>query len=157
MTSRSRAWRARLSALAALAAAAPAAAETAWEHRASADPATKAMRHTVQTRLDYDGSSATFAYVCARGVLVLTVAASWPIAAVLRYRFPPADWQWIEGRAVAPSTIVFDGKPALDLFHSLLAERAIVLRLPGPKSMTEKPLSLEGFAEKAKALKESCL
>ncbi len=140
-----------------LGAAAARAAGGEWSYNKRLDLATRLAYHTLQTRLDYEGATVTLAFICARGAIIVTLAASAPVAAILRYKFPPAEWQWIEGKAVTASTIVFDGQPALDLFKAVLAERELVLRIPGPKSMSEKALSLDGVAEKAAPLKDDCL
>src|SRR5581483_1698323 len=85
----------------------PAGAATIWEYAKFRDAETGSDRHTVQTKIEYDGAVAALAFVCARGHLVLTVVATWPIAAVLRYRFPPEAAQWMGGNTPVPSSAVF--------------------------------------------------
>src|SRR6185503_19178572 len=90
--------------------AAPTRAATIWEYGKFRDSETGTDRHTVQTKIEYDGAVAALAFVCARGHLVLTVVATWPIAAVLRYRFPPEAAQWMGGNTPVPSSAVFQGE-----------------------------------------------
>ncbi len=140
----------------ALALAAPSPAATVWEYAKFRDPQTGADRHTVQTRIEYGGAVAALAFVCARGHLVLTVVATWPIASVLRYRFPPEAAQWMGGNRPVPSTAVFQGEEVRNLFETALIRRELMVRIPGPRTIVEKTLPLDGFAEKAKPLIEAC-
>lgn len=142
--------------LVAFAAPAPAAAATLWEYAQFRDSESGTMRHTVQTKIEYDGAVAALAFVCARGNLVLTVVATWPIAAALRYRFPPESAQWIGGSTPVPSSAVFQGADVRKLFDTALLRRELMIRIPGPRTITEKTLELEGFAAKAGPLKEAC-
>ncbi|MCW5771060.1 MAG: hypothetical protein KIT16_05435 [Rhodospirillaceae bacterium] len=139
-----------------LAAMAPAAAETVWEYAKFPDPDTGDIRHTVQTKIDYDGAVAALAFVCVRGNLLLTVVATWPIAPILRYRFPPEAPRWIMGRAPVPSSVVFQGEEARKLFATALIRQALLVRIPGPRTVVEKTLDLQPFREKAKPLVEAC-
>ncbi len=132
------------------------AADTLWEYRQIRDSDTGTFRHTLQTRLEYDQAIAALAFVCARRNLVLTVVASWPIAAVLRYRFATEPWQWIEGSSPVASTAVFQGPPVRELFAAVQAKKEVTIRLLGPKSMVEKTISLEDFEHKAAPLKQNC-
>jgi hypothetical protein len=156
------AWRYMLAAacmaaaLGAPAARAQVAAKTVWEYGKFRDPDTGGDRHTVQTRIEYDGAVAAIAFVCARGHLVLTVVATWPIAAVLRYRFPPEAAQWLGGNTPVPSSAVFQGDAVKKLFETALVRRELMVRIPGPRTIVEKTLALDDFAEKAKPLKEAC-
>jgi hypothetical protein len=153
-----RAWAALVSAFAL--AAAPAQAEapkTVWEYGKFPDSQTREIRHTVQTKIEYDGAVVSFAFVCARGRLVLTIVATWPIAAALRYRFPPEAPQWIGGNTPVPSSAVFQGPEVKKLFETALVRREIMVRIPGPRTITEKTLELDGFAEKAQPLKDACI
>lgn len=156
--SRSRAWQRTLSAavFGVLAAAANVGAETQWEYRQIRDGDSGTYRHTLQTRLEYDQAIAALAFVCARRNLVLTVVASWPIAAVIRYRFPPEPWQWLEGSSPVASTAVFQGAGVRELFSAVQARKEVVVRLLGPKAMAEKTVSLEDFGQKATPLKQNC-
>jgi hypothetical protein len=153
-------WRSALRAVAAsallLAQMAPAPAATVWEYAKFRDPETGGDRHTVQTRIEYDGAVAAIAFVCARGHLVLTVVATWPIAAALRYRFPPESGEWIGGATPVPSTAVFQGEPVKKIFEAALIRQELVVRIPGPRTIMEKTLALDGFAAKAQPLKEAC-
>jgi hypothetical protein len=142
--------------LAVLCAAAPASAATIWEYAKFRDTQGGADRHTVQTKLDYEGAVVALAFVCARGHLVLTVVATWPISNILRYRFPPEGVQWMEGNTPVPSSAVFQGEEVKKLFETFLIRREIMVRIPGPRTVFEKTLELEGFAEKAKPLIEAC-
>lgn len=129
---------------------------TLWEYGMFRDSESGQMRHTVQTRIEYDGAVAAFAFVCARGNLVLTVVATWPIAAALRYRFPPEGPQWIGGSTPVPSSAVFQGEEVRKIFDTALERRELMIRIPGPRTVTERTLELEGFAAKAQPLKEAC-
>ena len=153
-------WRTALGAAAAaallLAAMAPAPATTVWEYGKFRDPETGSDRHTVQTKIEYDGAMAAIAFVCARGHLVLTVVATWPIAGALRYRFPPETAQWIDGATPVPSTAVFQGEPVKKIFETALIRQELIVRIPGPRTIMEKTLALDGFPEKAQPLKEAC-
>lgn len=152
---------ARCAALLAVAcAAAPATAQakgaTVWEYAKFRDSQTGTDRHTVQTKIDYGDAVAALAFVCARGRLVLTVVSTWPITNILRYRFPPEAAQWIEGNTPVPSSAVFQGDDVKKLFETVLVRREMMIRIPGPRTVVEKTLDLEGFAEKAKPLVEAC-
>ena len=146
--------------LAAACAAAPAAAETkaatVWEYAKFRDSQTGTDRHTVQTKIEYEEAVVAVAFVCARGRLVLTVVSTWPISNVLRYRFPPEGAQWIQGSTPVPSSAVFQGDKVKTLFETTLVRREMMIRIPGPRTVVERTLDLEGFAEKAKPLIESC-
>lgn len=139
-----------------LAPAAPAPGATIWEYGKFHDSETGGERHTVQTRIEYDGAAAALAFVCVRGNLVLTVVATWPIAAVLRYRFPPEAAQWMGGNTPVPSSAVFQGAEVRKLFDTALVRRELMVRIPGPRTITEKTLELDSFAEKARPLIEAC-
>jgi hypothetical protein len=134
----------------------PAGAKTEWEYAKFPESATGEIRHTVQTRIQYDGAAAALAFVCARGRLVMTVVATWPIAAVLRYRFPPEAAEWIGGSTPVPSSAVFEGAAVRKLFETALVRRELLVRIPGPRTITEKTLELDGFAEKAQPVKDAC-
>lgn len=136
---------------------APAPAATVWEYAKFRDPETGGDRHTVQTKIEYDGAMAAIAFVCARGHLVLTVVATWPIAAALRYRFPPEAGEWIGGATPVPSTAVFQGEPVKKIFEAALIRQELIVRIPGPRTIMEKTLALDGFPEKAQPLKEACI
>jgi hypothetical protein len=155
-----RLWRtalgAALAAAAAFAATAPALAATVWEYAKFRDPETGGDRHTVQTKIEYEGAVAAIAFVCARGHLVLTVVATWPIAAALRYRFPPESGDWIGGATPVPSTAVFQGEPVKKIFEAALIRQELIVRIPGPRTIMEKTLTLDGFPAKAQPLKEAC-
>ncbi len=140
----------------AFALAAPSSAATVWEYAKFRDSETGSDRHTVQTKIEYDGAVAALAFVCARGRLVLTVVATWPIAAVLRYRFPPEAAQWMGGNTPVPSSAVFQGEEVRKLFDTALVRRELMIRIPGPRTITEKTLELRDFAEKAQPLTEAC-
>src|SRR5689334_13821411 len=146
-------WRPALGAAAAaallLAAIAPAPAATVWEYAKFRDPETGGDRHTVQTKIEYEGAVAAIAFVCARGRLVLTVVATWPIAAALRYRFPPEGAQWIGGTTPVPSSAVFQGEPVKKLFETALIRQEMIVRIPGPRTIMEKTLALDDFPAKA--------
>jgi len=129
---------------------------TVWEYAKFRDPETGGDRHTVQTKIEYEGAEAALAFVCARGRLVLTVAATWPIAAILRYRFPPETAQWIGGNTPVPSSAVFQGEAVRKLFDTALVRRELMIRIPGPRTIVEKTLELDDFAAKAQPLKEAC-
>ena len=133
-----------------------AAAATKWEYAQRRDSESGQMRHTLQTKIEYDGAVVALAFVCARGNLVLTVVATWPIAAALRYRFPPEGPQWIGGSTPVPSSAVFQGEDVRKIFDTALERREIIIRIPGPRTVTEKTLELEEFAAKAQPLKEAC-
>lgn len=135
---------------------APADAATIWEYGKFRDSETGSDRHTVQTKIEYDGAVAALAFVCARGHLVLTVVATWPIAAVLRYRFPPEAAQWMGGNTPVPSSAVFQGEEVRKLFDTALIRRELMVRIPGPRTIVEKTLELDDFAAKAQPLKEAC-
>jgi len=140
------------------AAAGPAGAtSTLWEYAKLRDTESGQMRHTVQTKIEYDGAVVALAFVCARGHLVLTIVATWPIAAALRYRFPPESAQWIGGTTPVPSSAVFQGEVVRKIFDTALERREIMIRIPGPRTITEKTLELEDFAAKAQPLKEACV
>ena len=142
---------------AAFAAAFPASAtSTQWEYAKFRDSESGQMRHTVQTKIEYDGAVVALAFVCARGNLVLTVVATWPIAAALRYRFPPEAPQWIGGSTPVPSSAVFQGEDVRKIFDTALERRELMIRIPGPRTITERTLELEEFAAKAQPLKEAC-
>jgi len=143
-------------AVAALALAAPARSGTVWEYAKFRDSATGTDRHTIQTKIEYEGAVAALAFVCARGHLVLTVVATWPISNILRFRFPPESAQWISGNMPVPSSAVFQGDEVKTLFETALIRRHLLVRIPGPRTIVEKTLDLEGFAEKAKPLIEAC-
>ena len=148
---------AQAAAAAALLAGAPSAgAETIWEYAKFRDSQTGTDRHTVQTKIEYDDAVAALAFVCARGRLVLTVVSTWPISSVLRYRFPPESAQWMQGDTPVPSSAVFQGAEVKKLFETALVRRELLIRIPGPRTVVEKTLLLEGFAEKAKPLMEDC-
>lgn len=131
-------------------------AATLWEYAKFRDSQTGTDRHTVQTRIEYGETVAALAFVCARGRLVLTVVATWPISNVLRYRFPPETAQWMQGDTPVPSSAVFQGEKVKKLFETALVRREMMIRIPGPRTVVEKTLALEGFAEKAKPLMEDC-
>jgi hypothetical protein len=158
-----RLWRTALGAAMATAAApalaetTPVPAATVWEYGKYRDPETGGDRHTVQTRIEYDGAVAAIAFVCARGHLVLTVVATWPIAAALRYRFPPEAAEWIGGATPVPSTAVFQGEPVKKIFETALIRQEMMVRIPGPRTIMEKTLTLDGFPAKAQPLKEACV
>lgn len=139
-----------------LCAAAPACAATIWEYAKFRDPQSGADRHTVQTKIQYDGAVAALAFVCARGQLVLTVVATWPISNILRYRFPPEAAQWMGGSTPVSSSAVFQGDDVKKLFETALIRREMMVRIPGPRTIVEKTLELEGFPEKARPLVEAC-
>jgi hypothetical protein len=42
------------------------------------------------------------------------------------------------------------------LFETVLIRREMMIRIPGPRTVVEKTLELEGFAEKAKPLIAEC-
>ncbi|HEY7610922.1 MAG TPA: hypothetical protein VIF14_16960 [Alphaproteobacteria bacterium] len=134
----------------------PARSGTIWEYAKFRDSATGADRHTVQTKIEYDGTVAALAFVCARGELVLTVVATWPISNILRYRFPPEAAQWMSGNTPVPSSAVFQGPDVKKLFETALIRRELMVRIPGPRTIEEKTLELEGFADKAKPLVDAC-
>lgn len=136
--------------------AAPAGAQTTWEYAQTRDPENGSIRHTLQVKLDYNGAMAALAFVCARGMLVLSVVSTWPITNVLRFRFPPEEVQWISGMTPVPSSAVFQGAAVRKLFETAMVRREIYVRIPGPRTLNEKALSLEGFAEKGQALKQAC-
>jgi hypothetical protein len=140
----------------AIAPAQAASAKTEWEYAKFPDSQTGDVRHTVQTKIEYDGAVAALAFVCARGKLVLTVVATWPIAAALRYRFPPEAAQWMGGNTPVPSSAVFQGAEVKKLFETALIRRELMVRISGPRTILEKTLELDGFAEKAKPLVEAC-
>jgi hypothetical protein len=52
--------------------------------------------------------------------------------------------------------VVFQGTEVRKLFETALIRRELMVRIPGPRTITEKTLTLEGFAEKAQPLKENC-
>ena len=131
-------------------------AATVWEYAKYRDPQSGTDRHTVQTRIEYDDAVAALAFVCARGRLVLTVVSTWPISSVLRYRFPPESAQWMQGDTPVPSSAVFQGETVKKLFETALVRRELMIRIPGPRTVVEKTLALDGFAEKAKPLMEDC-
>jgi hypothetical protein len=131
-------------------------AETQWDYGQFPDSEVAALRHTVQAKIEYEGAAVTFAFVCARGNLVLTIVATWPIAPVLRYRFPPETAQWMSGSAPVPSSAVFQGDAVRALFATALARTALLVRIPGPRTVAEKTLDLRGFQEKSKPLQEAC-
>lgn len=133
-----------------------AATATLWEYAQFRDSKSGALQHTVQTKLEYDGAVASLAFVCARGNLVLTIVATWPIAAALRYRFPPESAQWIGGTTPVPSSAVFQGADVRKLFDTALERNELMIRIPGPRTITERTLELDGFAAKAQPLKEAC-
>ncbi len=133
-----------------------AAAGTIWEYAKFRDAETGTDRHTIQTRIQYGEAVAALAFVCARGRLILTVVATWPIANILRYRFPPESAQWMEGNTPVPSSVVFQGDGVKKLFETALVRRELMIRIPGPRTVAEKTLELEGFAEKAKPLADAC-
>jgi hypothetical protein len=135
---------------------APANATTVWEYGKFRDSETGTDRHTVQTKLEYDGAVAALAFVCARGHLVLTVVATWPISNILRYRFPPEAAQWIGGNTPVPSSAVFQGEEVRKIFETALIRRELMVRIPGPRTIVEKTLELDGFAAKAQPLREAC-
>jgi len=130
--------------------------KTIWVYAQFPDSEGSGPRHTVQTRIEYDGAVASLAFVCSRGNLVLTVVATWPIAAVLRYRFPPETAQFLAGNTPVPSAAVFQGAEVRKLFETALIRRELMVRIPGPRTITEKTLELDGFAEKAQPLKDAC-
>lgn len=130
-------------------------AKTIWEYAQYPDSEGGA-RHTVQTRIEYEGAVASLAFVCMRGALVLTVVATWPIAAILRYRFPPEEPRFLSGNTPVPSSAVFQGAEVLKLFETALIRRELMVRIPGPRTITERTLELDGFAEKAQPLKDAC-
>jgi len=134
----------------------PASAATIWEYAKFRDSQTGTDRHTIQTKLEYEGAVAALAFVCARGQLVLTVVATWPISNILRYRFPPEGAQWMEGNTPVPSSAVFQGKDVKTLFETALIRPEMMVRIPGPRTIEEKTLALDGFAEKAKPLIAAC-
>jgi hypothetical protein len=134
----------------------PATAATVWEYAKFRDSQTGTDRHTVQTKIEYGDAVAALAFVCARGRLVLTVVSTWPISNILRYRFPPEAAQWIQGDTPVPSSAVFQGEDVKKLFETVLVRREMMIRIPGPRTVVEKTLDLEGFAEKAKPLMEDC-
>ena len=142
--------------LAVLCAAAPASAATIWEYAKFRDTQGGADRHTVQTKIEYEGAVAALAFVCARGHLVLTVVATWPISNILRYRFPPEGVQWMEGNTPVTSSAVFQGEEVKKLFQTALIRGELMVRIPGPRTVFEKTLDLGGFAAKAKPLIEAC-
>ncbi len=148
--------RTALSAAVLAAACAPASALTIWEYAKFRDTETGTDRHTIQTRIQYGEAVAALAFVCARGRLILTVVATWPIANILRYRFPPESAQWMEGNTPVPSSVVFQGDGVKRLFETALVRRELMIRIPGPRTVAEKTLELEGFAEKAKPLADAC-
>lgn len=129
---------------------------TVWEYAKFRDSQTGTDRHTVQTKIDYGDAVAALAFVCARGRLVLTIVSTWPITNILRYRFPPEGAQWMEGNTPVPSAAVFQGDDVKKLFETALIRREVMIRIPGPRTVVEKTLDLEGFAEKAKPLVEAC-
>ena len=114
------------------------------------------MPQSDRLRAALRGAVAALAFVCARGNLVLTVVATWPIAAALRYRFPPEAPQWIGGSTPVPSSAVFQGDDVRKIFDTALERRELMIRIPGPRTVTEKTLELEQFAAKAQPLKEAC-
>jgi hypothetical protein len=134
----------------------PAGAATVWEYAKFRDSQTGTDRHTVQTRIEYEDAVAALAFVCARGRLVLTVVSTWPISNILRYRFPPESAQWMQGDTPVPSSAVFQGAEVKKLFETALVRRELMIRIPGPRTVVEKTLELEGFAERAKPLMEDC-
>lgn len=134
----------------------PAGAATLWEYAKFRDSQTGTDRHTVQTKIEYEDAVAALAFVCARGRLVLTVVATWPISNILRYRFPPEAAQWMQGDTPVPSSAVFQGEEVKKLFETVLVRREMMIRIPGPRTVVEKTLELEGFAEKARPLMEDC-
>ncbi len=138
------------------AAAAQAKGPTVWEYAKVRDSHTGTDRHTIQTRIEYGDAAAALAFVCARRRLVLTVVSTWPISNILRYRFPPESAQWIQGSTPVPSAAVFEGEEVQKLFETVLVRREMMVRIPGPRTVEEKTLDLEGFAEKAKPLMEAC-
>lgn len=142
--------------LAAACAAAPADATTVWEYAKFRDSQTGTDRHTVQTRIEYEEAVVALAFVCARGRLVLTIVATWPITNILRYRFPPEAARWIEGNTPVPSSAVFQGDEVKKLFETALVRGEMMIRIPGPRTVVEKTIDLGGFAEKAKPLVEAC-
>lgn len=131
--------------------------KTEWEYAKFPDSQTGDVRHTVQTRIEYDGAVVALAFVCARRSLVLTIVATWPIAAALRYRFPPEAPQWMGGTTPVPSSAVFQGPEVRKLFETALVRRELMVRIPGPRTIAERTLELDGFAEKAQPLKEACI
>ncbi len=131
-------------------------AATAWEYAHFPDAEGGAARHTVQTRIDYDGAVVALAFVCARGNLLLTIVSTWPIAPVLRYRFPPEAAQWISGSAPVPSSAVFQGEAVRSLFATALVRQAVLIRIPGPRTVVEKTLDLRDLREKSKPVQEAC-
>ena len=145
-----------LAAAIAIASAQAAHSKTIWEYAQIPDSEGSGVRHTVQTRIQYDGAVASLAFVCMRGALVLTVVATWPIAAILRYRFPPEEPRFLSGNAPVPSSAVFQGAEVLKLFETALIRRELMVRIPGPRTITERTLELDGFAEKAQPLKDAC-
>lgn len=151
-----RALRTAIAVAGALALGAPARSATVWEYAKFRDSATGTDRHTVQTKIAYDGAVAALAFVCARGQLVLTVVATWPISNILRYRFPPEAAQWMSGNTPVPSSAVFQGPDVKKLFETALIRRHLLVRIPGPRTVFEKTIDLEGFAEKAKPLVDAC-
>jgi len=151
-----RARRCALALAGVLALGAPAAAATVWEYAKFRDPETDSVRHTVQTKISYDGAVAAFAFVCARGRLVLTIVANWPIASAVRYRFPPEAAQWIGGSRPVPSSAVSQGEQVKKLFTTALIRRELLIRIPGPRTVVEKTLELDDFAVKAQPLVEAC-
>lgn len=130
--------------------------KTIWQYAQFPDSEGSGVRHTVQTRIEYDGAVASLAFVCVRGTLVLTVVATWPIAAFLHYRFPPEEPQFLSGNTPVPSSAVFQGAEVLKLFETALIRRELMVRIPGPRTITERTLTLDGFAEKAQPLKDAC-
>ena len=141
----------------AIATAAPAGAtSTIWEYAQVRDSESGQMRHTVQTKIEYDGAVVALAFVCARRNLVLTIVATWPIAGALRYRFPPEAAQWIGGSTPVPSSAVFQGADVRKIFDTAFERREIMIRIPGPRTITERTLELEDFPAKAQAVKEAC-
>lgn len=153
---RPRAARLAAALAAVLGANAPAGAATVWEYAKFRDSQTGTERHTVQTRIEYGDAVAALAFVCARGRLVLTIVSTWPITNVIRYRFPPETAQWIQGDTPVPSSAVFQGEEVKKLFETALVRREMMIRIPGPRTVVEKTLELDGFAEKAKPLMEDC-
>ena len=125
----------------------PAGAATIWEYAKFRDSQTGTDRHTVQTKIEYEDAVAAPAFVCARGR---------PISNILRYRFPPEAAQWMQGDTPVPSSAVFQGEGVKKLFETALVRRELMIRIPGPRTVVEKTLTLEGFAEKAKPLMEDC-
>jgi hypothetical protein len=142
--------------LAAIGAAATAHAETVWRYAKLPDPATTGERHTLQTQFDYDGAAVILAFICVQGRLVLTLAATWPIAPVLRYRFPPEAPRWIQGSSPLISQAVFQGEEVRALFETALVRSELLVRIPGPRTISERTLDLAGFAEKAQPLRDAC-